>query len=135
MNKQSTNSKKPFKPVSKKPTVKDTFKEKCLIVPDDPQSLLLETKLREKFEKTFPRQPRFNWVAVLHPQALAQQVVDIILQARRMWCMQSVSLWHSDKRCHYRSNTNAHTCAPHSTWGVDTCVNLGNHLCACLLAS
>ena len=73
MNKQFTNSKKPFKPVSKKPTVKDTFNEKCLVVPDDQQSLLLETTLREKLEKTFPRQPKFNWVAVKLPRKLKRE--------------------------------------------------------------
>ena len=67
------NKQKPFKPVSKKPTVKDTFKEKSLVVPDDAKSLLLETKLREKFEKTFPRQPKFNWVAVKLPRKLKRE--------------------------------------------------------------
>ena len=70
MNKQSSNSKKPF---SKKPTVKDNYNERCLAVPDESQSLLLETKLREKLGKTFPRQPRFNWVKVKLPRKLKRE--------------------------------------------------------------
>ena len=70
MNKQSAITKKTF---SKKPTVKDPSPEISLAVPDEAQSLLLETKLREKLEKSFPTQPRFNWVKVKLPRKLKRE--------------------------------------------------------------
>ena len=58
MNKQS---KKPVKPISKKPTVQDPFKEKSFSNLSEEQSQLFETKLSEVLENTFPKKAKVNW--------------------------------------------------------------------------
>ena len=58
MNKQT---KKPSKPVSKKPTVQDPFQAKSFNNLNEEQSRLFETKLSEQLEKTFPKKAKVNW--------------------------------------------------------------------------
>ena len=60
MNKQSA-GKKPLKPISKKPTVQDPFKDRSFVIPNEEMSLTFETSLREKLEKTFPKHPKIKW--------------------------------------------------------------------------
>ena len=62
MNKQS---KKPVKPISKKPTVQDPFKEKSFSNLSEQQSKLFETKLSEVLEKTFPHYLTLNHCCTL----------------------------------------------------------------------
>ena len=82
-NKPSANNKKPFKPVSKKPTVQDPLKEKSFAIPSEEESLVIETKLRENLGKTFPRKPMLNWGEIIReklPRRLRREKINQLKQ-------------------------------------------------------
>ena len=82
MNKQSA-GKKPLKPISKKPTVQDPFKDRSFVIPNEEKSLTFETSLREKLEKTFPKQPKIKWGEIVReklPRRLRREKINQLKQ-------------------------------------------------------